>query len=100
MLATFVPLAIAATLVAALLVATAAVFLFVTPSIATLIAATFFTATFTAFSLRVGVEGFVVFGDFFTFASFVFAEKIKEGAGDVGRCVAGVANDRRGHHGA
>ena len=90
MIATLVPLAIAATVVAALLVATAAVFLFVTTFVATLVAAAFFTATLAAFSLRVGVEGFVVFGDFFTLASFVVTEKIKEGAGDVGRCVASV----------
>ena len=86
MFATSVPLAIAATVVAALLVATAAVFPFVT----TFVVAAFFTATFAAFSLRVGVEGFVVLGDFFTLASFVVTEKIKEGAGDVGRCVASV----------
>ena len=90
MFATFVPLAIAATVVAALLVATAAVFLFVTTFVATLVAAAFFTATFAAFSLRVGVEGFVVFGDFLPFASFVVPEKINEGAGAVGRRVAGV----------
>ena len=88
-LATFVPLAITA-IVAALLVAAAAVFLFVTSFIATLIATAFFTAALAALSLRVGVEGFVVFSDFFTFAAFVVTEEIEEGAGDVGRCVAGV----------
>ena len=90
MLAAFVPFAIAAVVVAALLVAAASVFLFVTSFIATLIAAAFFTATFAAFSVRGGLKGLVVFGDFFTFAAFVVTKEIKEGAGYVGRCVAGV----------
>ena len=74
MLATFAPLAIAATVVAAPLVATGAVFLFVNSFLAPLIAAAFCTAALAAFSLRVGVVCFVVFGDFVTFASFVATE--------------------------
>ena len=73
MLATFVPLA-AATFVAALLVATATLFLFVTSFVATLVAAAFFTAALAAFSLRVGVKDFVVFGYFFSFAPIVASD--------------------------
>ena len=96
-----VPLAIAVTVVAALLVATAAVFLFVTPFIATLIAATFFTDHIYRFS----AEGW---GRRLRCLRRSFHPRVlrRYRVDQRGRwrcrsvCGRRRANDRRGHHGA